>query len=180
MLSRPENPGTGDRLQTFQEILRNFEESLHRLTAVYAAEPADREDLFQEVLLAIWTALPRFRGDCSARTWIYRIAHNVAITASVNRNRRRRAELPIPPDVPARKALEPESQSLARERWELLTEAVRSLRGLNKQVTVLHLEGLSNREIAEVVGLTEGAIATRLSRVRVALSRLVGTNTGEI
>jgi RNA polymerase sigma-70 factor, ECF subfamily len=174
------DPQLHERLRSFQRILADYEGALRRLTASYAPEPADREDLFQEISLAVWTALPRFRGDCSERTWVYRIAHNVAISASVRRNRRRQAETNFAPDIADARALGPESQSLLRERQQLLIDAVRSIRGLDKQIIILYLEGLSNREMAEVVGLSEGAIATRLTRVRTTLSRLVNSNAGEI
>ena len=52
--------------------------SIRRLCAAYAFSAADREDLFQDIFLAVWRALPGFRGDSSVRTWLYRIAHNVA------------------------------------------------------------------------------------------------------
>ena len=168
-----------DRLQVFHRILQDHEIPLRRFTASYASEPADRDDLFQEIALAIWTAWPRFRGDCSERTWVYRIAHNVAISASVRRRRRAQTTAPFPQDITAHKSLEPESQSVERERRQLLIEAVRSIRGLDKQIVVLYLEGLSNREIAEVVGLSEGATATRLSRVRVTLAEFVRAKGGE-
>lgn len=150
---------------------------LRRLTVSYACEQADRDDLYQEITAAIWTALPRFRGDSSERTWVYRIAHNVAISASLRRRRRTERESLLQPDV-ASLALDPEAQSLESEQRQLLIEAVRSIRGLDKQIVVLHLEGLTNSEIAEIAGLTEGAIATRLSRVRAQLTQIVKTRTG--
>jgi RNA polymerase sigma-70 factor (ECF subfamily) len=77
------------------------------------------------------------------------------------------------------KSLDPEAQSLESEQRRLLIEAVRSIRGLDKQIIVLHLEGLTNGELAEVVGLTEGAVATRLTRVRTQLAQFVKTRTGQ-
>jgi RNA polymerase sigma factor (sigma-70 family) len=59
--------------ESFARILREHGSALARLAASYAHDPADREDLLQEILLAIWTALPRFRGDCSERTFAFRI-----------------------------------------------------------------------------------------------------------
>jgi len=174
----PEVEGVG-LAESFRRLLAAYEGPLRRLTVSYASEPADREDFLQEISLALWTALPRFRGDCSERTWVYRIAHNAAISASVRRNRRRQAEADFPSDVPDAKALDPESQTILREQQRLLVHAVRCVRGLDKQIIVLYLEGLSNREIADVVGLSEGAIATRLTRVRATLSGLVKPKAGE-
>jgi RNA polymerase sigma-70 factor (ECF subfamily) len=59
--------------------------ALGRLAASYARDPVEREDLFQEIVVAIWKALPRFRGECSVRTLIFRIAHNRGIAHLVKR-----------------------------------------------------------------------------------------------
>jgi RNA polymerase sigma-70 factor (ECF subfamily) len=182
MLSSEDTTGIASdaagRLQVFERILKDYEMPMRRLTVSYASEQADRDDIYQEITAAIWTALPRFRGDSSERTWVYRIAHNIAISASVrNRRRTQRETLLLPDEVS--KSLDPEAQSVESERRRLLIEAVRSIRGLDKQIIVLYLEGLSNGELAEVVGLTEGAIATRLSRVRAELAQFVKTRAGQ-
>jgi len=182
MLSSHESTGmafdAADHLTTFERILKDYEMPLRRLTLSYAPEQADREDLYQEITAAIWNALPRFRGDSSERTWVYRIAHNIAISASLRHGRRTERETFLQEDVIS-KSLDPEAQSLENEQRRLLIEAVRSLRGLDKQIIVLYLEGLTNGELAEVVGLTEGAIATRLSRVRTQLAEFIRTKAGQ-
>lgn len=167
------------RLPVFERILKDFEMPLRRLTVSYAFEQADRDDLYQEIAAAIWTALPRFRGDSSERTWVYRIAHNIAISASMRNRRRTERETFLQQDAISR-SLDPEAQSLESEQRRLLIEAIRSIRGLDKQIIVLYLEGLTNGELAEVVGLTEGAIATRLSRVRTQLAEFVNTRAGQV
>ena len=78
----------------------------------------------------------------------------------------------------ASKSPDPEAQSLASERQRLLIEAVRSIRGLDKQILVLYLEALTNAEIAEIAGLTEVAVATRLSRGRAQLAQFIRTRAG--
>ena len=63
----------------FAELLGQYEGALWRLAAGYVDQSADREDLFQEIAVALWQALPRYRGGASPRTFVYRIAHNTAI-----------------------------------------------------------------------------------------------------
>jgi RNA polymerase sigma factor (sigma-70 family) len=173
----PKDPtvSAADRDETFRRIVHEYEAPLRRLTLSYASGQADREDIYQEILIAIWTALPRFRGDSSERTWVYRIAHNIAISASVRRNRRTRiqASYALDLDMRAASSFDPEVASLEAERRRLLAEAVRRITGLDKQIVLLYLEDLSNREIAEVVGLSEGAVATRLSRARITLAEII-------
>ena len=64
----------------FERMMREHGPSVLRLASVYTRNPASRDDLAQEIALALWTALPRFRGECSERTLIFRIAHNRALT----------------------------------------------------------------------------------------------------
>jgi RNA polymerase sigma-70 factor (ECF subfamily) len=156
--------------ERFQRLLVEYGAALQRLTAGYATEPADREDLLQEIRVAVWHALPRFRDEASERTWLYRIAHNIAISASMRRKRRREAPLSDRPDS----SRTPEAEYSEHERRSILIRAVRSLDGIDRQIMLLYLEGLSNGDIAEVVGFTEGAVATRLSRLRVRLAEQVG------
>jgi DNA-directed RNA polymerase specialized sigma24 family protein len=56
---------------TYQKLLRQYAAPLQRLAHAYARSPTEQEDLFQEIALALWTALPGFRGDASERTWLY-------------------------------------------------------------------------------------------------------------
>ena len=79
----------------FSELMEAYAGPIRRLCAAYAASAADREDLFQDIFLAVWRALPGFRGDSSARTWLYRIAHNVALTWQTRDRRRQSRETPL-------------------------------------------------------------------------------------
>jgi len=67
---------------------------LRRLVHAYTRESGVQDDLFQEIALALWTALPQFRGDASERTWLYRVAHNTAIRFMTRQTRRSRVEQP--------------------------------------------------------------------------------------
>jgi RNA polymerase sigma factor (sigma-70 family) len=65
-----------DQEGRFNALLATHGPSLARLAGSYARDPTEREDLFQEIAIAVWRALPRFRGECSERTFLFRIAHN--------------------------------------------------------------------------------------------------------
>jgi RNA polymerase sigma factor (sigma-70 family) len=150
----------------FERLLRTYLAPLRRLSWAYARETADREDLLQEVALALWTALPGFRGDASERTWLYRVAHNTAIGFVTRRRRREKHE--APGDVLERVAsgANPERSAIDTQQREHLWAAVRALAMPDRQVVILHLEGLSVADIEAVTGLSAGSIATRLTRIR--------------
>ena len=129
--------------------------------------------------MALWTALPRFRGDASERTWVYRVAHNTAISFVASRQRRSREQSGDPPPEMVSTA-NPERAAIEQQRREHLWSAVQDLPLPDRQVMVLHLEGLSAVEIEAVTGLSPGAIATRLTRIRQKLaSRLRGGGRDE-
>lgn len=158
----------------FCELFEAYQSALRRLAAAYLINPADREDLLQEIAAAIWKALPGFRGESSERTWIYRIAHNIAIRYAA-RVRARNAREPMLEgafDRPSGDA-GAEAALLLDERRRMLVESIRELPLADRQIVTLHLEGLSAAEIEEVTEISQGAVATRLTRIRQKLSERI-------
>ncbi len=151
----------------FRRLLRDYGAALQRLVNCYEWNSALREDLLQDIYLALWQALPRFRGEASERTWLYRIAHNTAISAALSQKRRGQREQPIADrfDVPSA-AIELDRQMAAEEERRTLFAAIRDLPVADRQLVMLHLDGLSYAEIEQVLELSQSAVATRLSRLR--------------
>jgi RNA polymerase sigma factor (sigma-70 family) len=160
-----------DASQRFERIVREYGAALARLAAAYAPERTDRDDLSQEILVAIWRALPRFRGESSERTFVFRVAHNRGIT--YRSRRRRHPPLPEAEEVPDASP-DPAALLARSRRHERLVAAVSRLPEPQRQAVMLHLEGLSNREVAGVQGTTEDNVAVRLARARKALRLLLG------
>lgn len=153
--------------ETFLRLMEQYEPPLRRLAGAYLQKQADREDLVQEIALALWQAIPNFRSDASERTWLYRIAHNVAISSSakLRRTSHREGQVPELFDPPSSRS-NAEVEVLADEMRRLLVESIRDLQQIDRQIILLHLESLSYSEIKEVTGLSETAIAARLTRIR--------------
>ena len=153
--------------ETFMRLMELYELPLRRLAAAYLQKPADREDLVQEIALAMWRAIPNFRGDASERTWLYRIAHNVAISwsAKLRRTLNREGQAAEPFDSPSPDS-NTEADAVTDERRRLMIASIRGLQPADRQIILLHLESLSYSEIKEVTGLSETAIAARLTRIR--------------
>ena len=168
-----ENAGQ-DQKAAFVRIFEQYAPALERLAGAYAAAREDREDLVQEIATALWRALPGYRGESSERTWLYRIAHNVAITATVKQRKREKREAAPEPllDLPSAGA-GAEQDLLVEEKRRMLFAAIRGLAAADRQITVLHLEGLSGAEIEAVTGIAEGAVATRLTRIREKLRQAI-------
>lgn len=164
------NPLGRELEQRFSRLLTDNRAALNRLAASYS-NSQDREDLLQEITIALWRALPAFRGECSERTFLFRIAHNRCVThisrkhASVSLD-----EVEIEPEDPSLPMDTRMSQAQERER---LLRAVRTLPMIYREVIVLMLEGLDYREIAEVVGISESNVGVRLNRARQQLKALL-------
>ena len=158
-----------EALADFDAVVAAHARLVARIAATYERRPALVEELVQDVFLAVFRALPRFRGDASLKTFIARIAHNVGVD-HVRRATRRPGEAheELGRDVAdAGEGVEGATDlSLKRER---LVRAVRELPVSLRQVMSLHLEGFSNVEIAEALGLSAGNVGVRLHRAKADL-----------
>jgi RNA polymerase sigma factor (sigma-70 family) len=125
----------------FEDLLGRYLPAIVRLVACYTRDAAEREDLVQEIVMALWTALPRFRGDASERTWLYRVAHNTAISHTTRQHRRATREQAGELPETAAPAPTQESTAIEAERRARLRAAVGALPLLDRQVVILHLEG---------------------------------------
>jgi len=162
--------------KAFEEVMASYGGALRRVAASYEADPTLREDLFQEIGLAIWRALPAFRGEASMRTFVFRIAHNRGLSHGWKEGR---APEPLEePESLIDEAPSPEVEANQNQRRERLLEAIHRLPVGLRQVITLRLEGLSHREIAEVTGLTENNVMVRASRARTRLRDVLAPPRG--
>lgn len=164
----------------FAVLFDTYQPALRRLVNAYVINPADRDDLLQDIAVGIWQSLPGFRADSSERTWIYRIAHNIAIRSTSRTRSRNLREPALAPffDAAANDA-SAEAALIVDEKRQALLTAIRLLPVLDTQVVTLHLEGLSAAEIEEVTGVSQGAVATRLTRIRQKLAEQVQAEGAE-
>jgi RNA polymerase sigma-70 factor (ECF subfamily) len=158
----------------FETIAAEYAAPLARLARAHEANAALQQDLLQEIHLAIWRSLSGFSGRCSVRTWVYRVAHNVAATHLLRQKRRRLEslstidELALAADGPELGASLDEQRVLAR-----LTHLIHSLKPVDRQLIVLHLEGIAADEIAEIAGLSVPNVHTKLHRIRELLAKRI-------
>lgn len=155
----------------FDELIAAHGPGVGRVAGLYARGPAERADLGQEIWFGVWRALPGFRGECSERTFVFRIAHNRGISHSMAR-RRDHVELDAAGEL-ADRAPGPEALTEQAQARERLYAAVRELPPNLREAVALKLEGLADREIAAVLGITENNTAVRLTRARAELRKLM-------
>ena len=167
---KPELPD-GAPEQQFDRLLAANGPALLRLAASYTNASGDRDDLFQDIAVALWQALLRFRGECSERTFLFRVAHNRAIDYL---RRRRALTTPLETEAEPRDSRPNPETGLAQEQQgERLRLAIHRLPLPYRQVITLVLEEMSYSEIAEVLGVTETNVGVRLNRARQLLRKFL-------
>ena len=153
----------------FEQWLGAHGAVLHHVANGFA-EGADRHDLMQELLLAVWKAVPAFQGGAKPSTFIYRVAHNAALTwKRTQRNYRGRVERFETLAAPAARDADVKSER-ERETLELLYAQIRALPPVDRSLILLHLDGVSYAEMAEMHGLSESNVGVRLTRLKQKLT----------
>jgi RNA polymerase sigma-70 factor (ECF subfamily) len=158
--------------ERYQGAAAEFGPALERLARGYEADPNLRSDLLQEIHLALWKSLEGFDGRCSMRTWVYRVAHNAA-SSYVIRRRRTHAGKGVSLDEVAEAVASgsPEETATEAEALSQLTQLIRSLNPFDREVILLYLEDLDAAGIGEITGMSAGAIATRIHRIKAVLAK---------
>ncbi|HZW04209.1 MAG TPA: sigma-70 family RNA polymerase sigma factor [Anaerolineaceae bacterium] len=177
----------GDRAE-FARLVDAFSPAIYRVALKILSDPQDAEDVLQDTFIKAFHALPDFEGRSSLSTWLYRIAVNEALMLL----RKRRGQVvsidpPLEEDDGNDSPLQltdwcclPENELLSTEARQFLDQAIQKLPETLSVVFILRdIEGLSIRETAELLGLTESAVKTRLLRARMRLREELSTYYGE-
>lgn len=163
MTQTTDTTSTTGREAEFVQVLNDNKARIMRLCKAYTASREDREDLFQEIAVQLWKALPTYRGEAQISTWLYRIALNVALRFSYDTKRRK----PTSERISWIEETTPHPQDdHTRERIEQLQRCIAALPEVDRSVMVLYLEECSYKEISEITGLTETNVGVKISRIK--------------
>lgn len=154
--------------RAFEAHLSEHQRLIEKICGIYVFTQADRQDLFQEIVIQLWKAYPRFKGESSFGTYVYRIALNTAIAGLRKKKDFIHAyepkKLPHNPDD--------NDSALAEEQLQLLYHSIGKLNDVEKAITLLYLEDKSYREMEAILGMTEGALRVKMSRIKDKLRQL--------
>ncbi|MFN7035386.1 MAG: RNA polymerase sigma factor [Bellilinea sp.] len=180
----------GDRHE-LARMVDLYSEKIYKLALKFTNNPQDAEDVLQETFLKAMRALPEFEGRSSLSTWLYRIAVNEALMLL----RKQKPDLALDTAVQEEDSEEgissngliladwcclPEDELLSEESRRFLDQAIQHLPATLRGVFILRdLEGLSIKETAELLGLTETNVKTRLLRARLFLRQQLSRYFGE-
>ncbi len=153
----------------FEVHLREHQRLIEKICSIYVFTEADRQDLFQEIVIQLWKAYPRFKGESSFGTYLYRIALNTAI-AGLRKKKKDFIQTYEPEKLPHR----PDDNSgvVAEEQLQQLYHSIGKLNEVEKAIVLLYLEDKSYREMETILGMTEGALRVKMSRIKDKLRQL--------
>jgi RNA polymerase sigma-70 factor (ECF subfamily) len=150
----------------YEEAAERYGSALERLARAYEADAEARRDLLQDIHLQLWRSFEKFDERCSLRTWVYRVAHNVA-TGHVVRQRKLRERLVsieefenLPGEVAGR-----------AEDLDCLFQLIQRLKPLDRQIIVCYLEGMDAAATGEITGLSPANVAMKIHRTKNVLKR---------
>jgi len=172
--SLTETAQTGD-LRAFDDLARRHYPRVYRVLCRLLGRAEDAEDAAQEVMIAAWENLPRFRGDSAFTTWLHAVTVRRGISAVRGVIRRKTESLDDPHAAEAEDRRDgPERSAERREESERLRHALSRLPEAQRNVAVLYYYGeVSCREIAGELGMAESTVRGHLRRARENLRRLL-------
>jgi len=152
----------------FNEIVSENGDRIQRICRYYNSNPENQKDMYQEVLVNIWKSLDNFKGNSSISTWVYRVAVNTSLTFTGKAFK----EMKLIVDVDAENFNHVidedilDSKQKQELQFEELQKELNLLSVIDKALISLMLEGLSMKEISDVIGITESNVKVKIHRVK--------------
>ena len=157
--------------ELYQQTAADFGDALDRLVRAYELDADKRRDLLQEIHLALWRSFEKFEARCSLRTWVYRIAHNVA-TSHVIRQQRSNGRLSSLEEI---ESMADHTDDLrdAHDHLDLerLLQLIHQLSPPDREIMLLYLEDLDSGTIGEIMNMSAVNVRSKIHRIKAILTR---------
>ena len=151
----------------FAKTIKEHKSTIYTVCYMFSNDEEEVDDLFQEVLVNLWKGYPKFRGESSVKTWLWRVSLNTC--CAVSRGEKRKV-----PTIP----LGIENDILcsgndeSSQQIKMLYDRINKLEVFDRAIILLWLESMSYDEIAAIVGLTTSAVTSRLFRIKEQLKSM--------
>lgn len=150
----------------FTRMVREHQQTIYIVCYIFSKDRSEVEELYQEILIALWKSLPQFEGRSSERTWIWRISLNTCI--SIDRKKRRHTTpLPLEIGVDLYDTTDRDTKQIRQ-----LHERINRLGMFDRAIILLWLENMSYEEIGAIVGISEKHVSVRLYRIKEQLKNM--------
>ena len=154
----------------FLSLLDLHKKILYKVASSYCRNPADRPDLVQEIVVQLWRSFGRYDESQRFSTWTYRIALNVAISFYRSESRRSRLTVPVEDSILEIAAGSPDAGESAAN-LQTLHQCIERLDELDRALVLLYLDGNPYSTIAEILGISETNVGTKIGRIKQRLRR---------
>lgn len=179
MTARPSTAGSApgaSQNERYRHAIASYGADIARFTMGYERDAAKRQELLQEIHVALWQSFATFRDQCSLRTWVYRVAHNVG-TTHIQRTFRMADRISLDLDAADHVADERDGIADTERRMDMqrLLALIHRLAPLDREVMLLYLEDLDAAAIGDVTGISARNVATKIHRIKALLARQLRT-----
>ena len=166
---------TDTQEKIFKRWFGEYRKLIFKVVQAYANSPQDKDDLFQEILLQIWSSIPSFQGNAKETTWIYRVALNTALVWKRTEKRKRKRFRTEFLDIQEIPQDEGDCNELSQNQYVLnqVYDSIRQLPKSESSILLLYLDGLSYDEMADVIGISKSNVGVRLNRAKKKLAQLL-------
>jgi RNA polymerase sigma factor (sigma-70 family) len=146
---------------------------IYKICRAYCPDPQHREDLAQEIIYQLWKSGKQYREGYKFSTWMYRVALNVAI--SYYRREKTKGVTFVPEQYWANLPEEPAGMTREQEYGETLQRFIGALKELDRAIIILYLDARSHAEIADIMGISESNVGTKIGRIKAKLKEKFST-----
>lgn len=155
--------------EIFVQKINEHEGLIHKVCHMYARTETDRQDLFQEIVIQLWKAYPSFRNEAKFGTWLYRVSINTAITGL---RKEKNITQPYEPNSLPATIDETYTYQQKEEQFAQLYTAINLLNEIEKAIVMLYLEDKSYLEMEDILGINEGTLRVKMSRIKEKLRQI--------
>ena len=161
---------------TFEKLIVKNQYLIHKVCNIFGRTEADREDLFQEITIQLWSSFSTFEHKSKFSTWLYRVAFNTAIT-----QKRKEKRNPVSISLSDKEMRIPDVNGTDKEEEDLvaLRSAIHQLKVIDRAIIFLYLEEKSYQEIAEVIGITPKNVGVKIVRIKAKLLTILKSGYGK-
>ena len=155
----------------FERHLTENELLIHKVCRLYASYKVDRQDLFQEIVIQLWKAFPKFNGHAKFSTWLYRVAINTAITGL-----RKQKNFMVSYEPATLPQFVDDNTGLEEEQLKELHKAIEQLNQVEKAIVMLYMEDKTYEEMEDILGITQGNLRVKMNRIKEKLRQITKNN----